>query len=92
MMKRGMGNYLTIHEVAFMIGTRSRIVERLVNLELIEPVRTEPEPCFSPDILPRLRRLKRLHDHLGIAWTSMGLVLELMERVHNLESRLEKDY
>ena len=82
-------NYLTIHEVAFMIGTRKRIIERLISLELIQPTRVKPQPYFSPEILPRLRRLMRLHDQLGISWTSMGLVLELMEQVEQLKRRLE---
>ena len=87
-MRREFENYLTIHEVAFIVGTRERVIERLIMLELIQPAEIEPQPCFSPEILPRLRRLMRLHDQLGISWTSMELVLELMERVDDLETRL----
>ena len=91
-MRREFENYLTIHELAFMTGTRKRVIERLVSLELIQPAKEKPQPCFSPEILPRLRRLMRLHDQLGISWTSMELVLELMERVDYLETRLRQGY
>ena len=83
--------YLTLYELAFMIGTRTRIIERLWALDLIQPARTEPEPCFSTDVVFRVRRLMRLHDQLGISWTSMELVLELLDRVDTLEARLRQD-
>ena len=90
-MRNEFENYLTTSELAFMIGTRTRVIERLVTLELIKPARRKPTTCFTPEILPRVRHLMRLHDHLGISWTSMGLVLELMDRIRYLESRSSID-
>ena len=83
-------DYLTIHELAFMMGRRTQVIQRLVTLELIEPVHTQPEICFSPDIVPRIRRLFRLHDDLGISWTSMDLFLQLLDRLNSLEEQLSE--
>ena len=79
---------LTLRELAFHIGTNERLIERLIRLELLEPIGEEPETCFSTDILPRVEKLMRLHYSLGVSWSSMDLVLELLDRIEELEDQL----
>jgi len=80
--------HVTIRELAFLAGTRTRIIERLVTLELLQPARERPEPVFPSRAAHRVRKLMRLHFQLGVSWTSMPLVLELLERIEQLEDRL----
>ena len=89
-MRESYRTYLTINDLAYMTGTRKRIIERIVSLELISPCRQDPEPCFEPEIIPIVKRLIRLHHQLGVSWSSMGLVLALLERIDELESRIPK--
>lgn len=78
--------FLTINDLAYVAGTRKRIIERIVSLELISPCKEDPEPCFEPEIVHTVKRLIRLHNHLGVSWSSMEFVLELLERIDQLES------
>ncbi|MFH1998340.1 MAG: chaperone modulator CbpM [Planctomycetota bacterium] len=84
-------NLVNLRELACLVGTSRRVIERLVWFEVIEPVRTEPEECFPVDILPRVTRILRIREHLGVSWSSMGLVLDLLERIEILESRRGND-
>ena len=34
--------------------------------------------------------MSRLHTDLGVSWTSMPLVLDLLDRIHDLERELAK--
>lgn len=80
---------VTISELAYFMGAQRRILERLVILEVIEPVSSEPEFSFSVEILPHLKKIMRLHHELGVSWSSMGLVLDLLDHIEELESKLE---
>lgn len=80
-------NIVTIRELACLVGTSRRVIERLVWFEIIEPVQTEPEHYFPVDILPLVTRILRIREHLGVSWSSMGLVLDLLDRIEDLESQ-----
>jgi len=79
---------LTVQEIAFCVGAHRRIIERLVRLEVIEPCRRDPEPCFEPLLMERVRKALRLREELGVAWTSMALVMDLLERIDRLSDAL----
>ena len=72
---------LTIRDVACLAGTTARAIQRMLSFDLIEPARTAPEPCFRCDVIVRVRRMRRLHVELGVSWSSMGIVLELLDRL-----------
>ena len=82
---------LTIREVAFVCGLRTQTVRRLVALDVIEPVAREPEPCFPSGIVAAVKRLQRLHDELGVSWSSMPVVLDLLERIEELERQVTQN-
>ena len=80
---------LSVEEVAFLSGTTTQVIRRITRLELLKPVRREPEPRFSPAALARVRRLLRMHRELDVSWTSMELVLDLLERVEELRTEVD---
>ena len=80
---------ITITELSYYVGTRKRLLERLVTFEVIQPVRNEPEYYFSVDQIPRIKKILRLHDDLGVSWSSMSFVIDLLERIENLEKQIE---
>lgn len=81
--------HLTPRDLACLVGIRTRVIERMVRLELLEPVTDAPEPLFPPDTVRRARRLVRLHHQLGVSWSSMELVLDLLDRIDALERELQ---
>lgn len=81
-------NVLTLLELAYMVGASQQIIEELLEVELIAPCVQKPEMLFDVELLPRIRKIVRLHFHLDVSFSSMALVLELLDRIDNLEKRL----
>ncbi len=87
----GFSTYLTTTEVASHCGIHPELIERFVNLGLIDPSgQTEGEFMFRFEVVPLVRKIIRLRNHLGINYAGIGLVLELMTRIEELENRLQR--
>ena len=81
---------LTVVELACCVRATPRTIQRLVEFELIQPCACEPEPVFPTDVLPKVRRIMRLHRHVGVGFSSMGLVLDLLDRLAAMEDLLSR--
>jgi DNA-binding transcriptional MerR regulator len=65
------------------------LLRRLVSLGLIEPyVDSAGQLWFSPTQLSMLARARRLHDGLGLNYAALGIVLDLLARIEELEAAL----
>ena len=80
---------LSLHDVATQCGLHPELVERFVALGIIEPV-DDHDDRFTPDATRRIQRLLRLRRDLGISYNAAGLILELLERIDDLEARLRR--
>jgi len=85
---------LDVQALAARCGVHPELVERLVVLGLLEPTAANPggdarAPAlwFHQDQVERLGRLLRLRRDLAINYSALGLVLDLLERVEQLEAR-----
>ncbi len=78
---------LSTEEVASRCGLHPALVERLVALGVIEPLEGRGNR-FSPEVTLRLQRALRLRRDLGLSYNSAALVLELLDRIEDLERRL----
>jgi len=77
---------LTLEGVASRAGMHPALVERLVELGLIDPVQWEGSRClFDPSAIPRLRRIGRLRESLGINLAGIEVILDLVDRVAALQ-------
>ena len=79
---------LTARELAWVTGLSERIIERLITLEVIEPAESSPEPYFPTEAVAYVLRIRHLHVELGVSWSSMPLVLDLLTRIEQLECDL----
>ncbi len=67
------------------------LVRRLVTLGLLEPGRDASGALwFGPDQVAAAARIQRLHLGLGISYASLGLVVDLLDRIAELESALRR--
>lgn len=84
--------YLTLAEVACHCGLHPELVERLVRIGLIDcAVRnTNGEVLFHADVVPLVRTILRLRNHLGVNYAGIGVVLELMARIESLENHVRE--
>jgi DNA-binding transcriptional MerR regulator len=83
---------LTLSEVAYECGLHPELIERLVDLGLIDTVEghAEGEVLFHWDVVPQLRRIVRLRNHLGVNYAGIGVILELMARIESLETHIHE--
>lgn len=87
----GYSPYLSTTEVSSRCGVHPELIERFVYLGLIDPCgREEGELLFRREVVPLIRKIMRLRNHLGINYAGIGLVLELMRRIEELENRVDE--
>ena len=95
------GNLLDLQSFAAAAGLHPEFVVRLVNLGLIEasPGAGPPpgpgqgaadELWFSPAQLAVAARIQRLRSGLALNYAALGLVIDLLDRVAELELALRK--
>lgn len=82
---------LTLDELSGVTGLRPTVLQRLAAFAVIE-AHSEPEGTlrFPISELPRLARGIRLRRDLGVGISSLGLVLDLLQRVDALEAELNQ--
>jgi len=81
---------LTLRETARQARVHPDLLERMVDLGLIEPEQVSPEILFTPEAVADVGRALRLRNDLGINWAGVGLVMDLLERIGQLERELYK--
>ncbi|MED7931366.1 chaperone modulator CbpM [Nonomuraea sp. LP-02] len=70
-------------------GLHPQVVGRLVALGLLEPVRNaRGELCFMPAQVAAAARIQRLHEGLSINYAAIGVVIDLLDRIGELEAAL----
>lgn len=81
---------LTLRELCRVFDLRADDVVELVEFGVVEPVRgrSPPDWYFSATSITRVRRALRLRQDLHIDYAGLALVLDLLEEVHDLRSRL----
>jgi DNA-binding transcriptional MerR regulator len=79
-------------EVASRCGIHPELLNRLVRLGLVDTAgrnRRSGERLFSIETVPLIRKIMRLRRDLGINYPGIAVVLELLHRIEELESRLQ---
>ncbi|GII64195.1 hypothetical protein Skr01_42800 [Sphaerisporangium krabiense] len=70
-------------------GMHPELVRRLVRLGLLEPMSGPGGDLrFPPAQLVLLGRIERLHSGLALNYSSLGVVLDLLDRIERLEDAL----
>lgn len=70
-------------------GIHPQMARRLIALGLLEPVRDSAgELWFGRDQVLAVARIRRLRVGLGLNYSSLGLVADLLDRVADLERQL----
>lgn len=82
---RRFGRYVTIEQLAALSGASLSILRRIAHMELLARTWVGGTPMYPIQRLSQVRRMLRLHYDLGVSWSSMGLVLRLLDRIEELE-------
>ena len=81
---------LTLEMLASRAGMHPALVEKFVELGLIEPAEREAARwLFDASAVPRLRMIGRLRESLGINLAGIAVVLDLRDRFRALQRENE---
>lgn len=82
---------LNLYELARAAGVHPELVERFIEYGLIEPLASEaPNPVFAISAIERLRRITRLRRDLGVNLPGVAVILDMRERMEQLQKELER--
>jgi hypothetical protein len=81
--------HVTRAELAAAVGIRPTMLTRLVELGLVEPVAPGGAE-FPAASVRRLRRMLRLRAELGVNLTGAAIIVDLLERLEQLEAELDR--
>lgn len=84
------GELVTVRELARLSRVHPEMVAQLVDWGLVEPEIREPELLFSEAVVPRIWRILRLRRDLGINLAGIGVVLELLDRIEDMEREVAR--
>jgi chaperone modulatory protein CbpM len=77
---------LSLDSYAGLVGVHPDLVRRLVALGLLEVSRdAQGRLWFSPSQVKEMARIQRLRMSLNLSWCATGLVVELLDRIAELE-------
>jgi hypothetical protein len=81
--------FLSSEELAEVSGISVARLERLVSLGVVEPSAPGASE-FTAATAARLRRMLRLHADLGVNFIGAAILVELLERLEQLEAELDR--
>ena len=84
-------SWISREELCARLCIGPELLELCLEWDIIHPPRITPEggTVFPSGTLDRLSSGLRLHRDLGIDWSGVCLALDLLERIEELESRLQ---
>lgn len=82
--------WLDLMETARQASVHPDLLLRMVELGLIEPEQSTPEMLFAQETVATIGKAVRLRCQLGINWAGVGLVLDLLDRIEELEREIER--
>ncbi len=83
--------YLRLSDVALRCMVHPGLVHRFVRLGLVDPVDISVSPeqwLFEQDAVMMINKIIRLRNELGINYSGIGVILDLLERIDFLETRI----
>lgn len=77
---------LSLDTYSQLTGVHPELIRRLVALGLLEATRDlGGDPCFDTTQVRAMARIQRLHNGLNLNYCALGLVIELLDRIAQLE-------
>jgi len=89
--KRGGFPYLRMSDIAIRCQVNPGLIERFVNFGLIDPFTKDQktdEWLFESEVVTVVKKVLRFHNDLGINYAGIGVVMDLLSRIEDLEARI----
>jgi len=79
---------LNISEISDLVGLHPDLILRFYQLGLIDPLVVRPRMLFDEEVVSRIELIMRLKTDLEISFSSCGLILDLLDKIDQLEKRV----
>jgi hypothetical protein len=79
---------VSLEELSRLVDLHPEMILRLVDFGLVDPEVGGPDWLFRGTAVPRIWKIRRLHRDLGINWVGIGVVLDLLDRIDDLEREI----
>ena len=79
---------LDIHEIGRFADLHPDMVYKYYTLGLIDPLVEKPDLLFEDSVLFRISKIKRLKTDLGVNLSGCGVIIDLLDRITELEKKL----
>ncbi|MCB2215245.1 chaperone modulator CbpM [Desulfofustis glycolicus] len=79
---------LTIEELGRLVDVHPDLLQRFVVYGLIDPEIDKPCLLFADRAIVRIRKIQRLRGDLGLNLAGCGVVLDLLDRIDDLEREI----
>lgn len=88
----GSSPFISLTELSYRCGVHPDLIHRFVNLGLLDYAEgdTGGEVVFYSEAVATVRKILRLRNQLGVNYAGIGVILELMARIENLESTVRE--
>jgi DNA-binding transcriptional MerR regulator len=79
---------LNIEEVSRFVGLHPDMIRRFFRLGLIDPQVEAPDMLFEDSVVSRIDKIMRLRSDLEVNLAGCGLILDLLDRIDQIERKL----
>lgn len=80
---------LTLDELCRFASLNEELVNAFFLSGLIDPLEEEPELRFDPNVIARIRKIERLRHDLGVNLAGIGVILDLLDKITELENEVD---
>jgi chaperone modulatory protein CbpM len=81
---------ISLRELSHLCDCHPSVAHRLYCFGLLDPVSVADEPMFSATSVIRVRKALRLKRDLHLNFDAVAVVMELLDRIDELERRMER--
>jgi hypothetical protein len=80
---------LTVDEICRLTGAPQPFIHKMIDEEIVRPVEVSDRgPLFAPESLGLIERSLRLHNDLGVNWSGVAIIQNLVVRMKQLEQEV----
>ncbi|HET6419361.1 MAG TPA: chaperone modulator CbpM [Geobacteraceae bacterium] len=79
--------WISLAELSRLCECQVQVVRKFIDAGLVEPVKEDAAPVFSTASVIRVRKALRLKRDLNLNFDAVALVMELLDRIEELERK-----
>ena len=89
-LQQSWSNHLSLHELAAITQVHPDLILRFQEFGLIDPIGAEGgEPLYDLAVIQKVRTIRRLRAEMGVNLAGVAVILELLDKIKQLQAEIE---